>query len=52
MARGSSGVGSAAAAPRSAWWEIACRLTPFMNDEIIRDIETQNSECTLTHIVE
>ena len=32
--------------------EIACRLTPSMNDDIIRSIEERGGECTLAHIVE
>jgi predicted nucleotide-binding protein (sugar kinase/HSP70/actin superfamily) len=32
--------------------EIACRLTPFMNDDIIRNIEERGGECALAHIVE
>jgi predicted nucleotide-binding protein (sugar kinase/HSP70/actin superfamily) len=32
--------------------EIACRLTPFMNDDVIRNIEERGGECTLAHIVE
>jgi predicted nucleotide-binding protein (sugar kinase/HSP70/actin superfamily) len=32
--------------------EIACRLTPSMNDDIIRGIEERGGECTLAHIVE
>jgi predicted nucleotide-binding protein (sugar kinase/HSP70/actin superfamily) len=32
--------------------EIACRLTPCMNDDIIRSIEERGGECTLAHIVE
>ena len=32
--------------------EIACRLTPTMNDDIIRSIEERGGECTLAHIVE
>ncbi len=32
--------------------EIACRLTPFMNDDVIRRIEERGGECTLAHIVE
>ena len=32
--------------------EIACRLTPFMNDDMIRSIEERGGECTLAHIVE
>ena len=32
--------------------EIACRLTPSMNDDVIRSIEERGGECTLAHIVE
>ncbi len=32
--------------------EIACRLTPSMNDDVIRSIEQRGGECTLAHIVE
>jgi predicted nucleotide-binding protein (sugar kinase/HSP70/actin superfamily) len=32
--------------------EIACRLTPTMNDDLIRSIEESGGECTLAHIVE
>ncbi|RPI10367.1 MAG: hypothetical protein EHM63_03240 [Actinobacteria bacterium] len=32
--------------------EIACRLTPTMNDDIIRRIEERGGECTLAHVVE
>jgi predicted nucleotide-binding protein (sugar kinase/HSP70/actin superfamily) len=32
--------------------EIACRLTPSMNDDIIRAVEERGGECTLAHIVE
>jgi predicted nucleotide-binding protein (sugar kinase/HSP70/actin superfamily) len=32
--------------------EIACRLTPSMNDDVIREIEARGGECALAHIVE
>jgi predicted nucleotide-binding protein (sugar kinase/HSP70/actin superfamily) len=32
--------------------EIACRLTPSMNDDLIRNVEALGGECTLAHIVE
>jgi predicted nucleotide-binding protein (sugar kinase/HSP70/actin superfamily) len=32
--------------------EIACRLTPFMNDDVIRKIEALGGECVLAHLVE
>ena len=32
--------------------EIACRLTPFMNDDVIRNIEERGGECALAHNVE
>jgi len=32
--------------------EIACRLTPSMNDDLIRGVEELGGECTLAHVVE
>jgi predicted nucleotide-binding protein (sugar kinase/HSP70/actin superfamily) len=32
--------------------EIACRLTPSMNDDLIRAVEELGGECTLAHVVE